>query len=122
MSVKMRLTRIGSNKKPFYRIVIMDSKTQRDGKYLDVVGTYNPLTKPAAVQFVEEKVEKWLTCGAIPSETVYNLLKKINFWEKKQLKAQGLDEVAIQEKISQKMTAGERNKKKKIKKVSDASA
>ncbi|MBP7460688.1 MAG: 30S ribosomal protein S16 [Candidatus Delongbacteria bacterium] len=122
MSVKMRLTRIGSNKKPFYRIVIMDSKTQRDGKFLDIVGTYNPLTSSAGIQFSEDKIEKWLAEGAIPSETVYNLLKRINFWEKKQLKAQGLDESAIQERIAQKKSTGERNKKKKIKKGSEASA
>lgn len=74
MAVKIRLQRYGSNKKPFYRVVASDSKTPRDGKFLEIIGTYDPLIN--AVNVDAEKVTKWLENGATPTETVKSLFKK----------------------------------------------
>lgn len=74
--VKLRSQRFGSKKKPFYRIVATDSHNPRDGRYIEIVGTYNPLTEPATVKLDEEKVMKWLSVGAKPTDTVKSLLTK----------------------------------------------
>ena len=74
--VKLRAQRFGSAKKPFYRIVATDSHNPRDGRFIEIVGTYNPLTTPATVKFDEEKVLKWLAIGAKPTDTVKSLLSK----------------------------------------------
>ncbi len=74
MAVKLRLTRMGKKKQPVYRVVATDSHTKRDGEYIELIGTYNPLTKPATVNINEEVALKWLNNGAIPSDTVRNLL------------------------------------------------
>ncbi len=74
MAVKMRLRRMGSKKAPFYRIVVADSRSPRDGKFIEEVGYYNPLTEPVEVKVNEEKVNKWLSNGAQPTETVKRLL------------------------------------------------
>ena len=76
MAVKMRLTRLGDKESPFYRIVVADSRVARDAKYIDLVGTYNPLTTPAEVKIDAEKATKWLANGAQPTETVKVLLTK----------------------------------------------
>jgi len=76
MSVKIRLARHGVKKRPFYRIVVADSESPRDGKFLEVVGTYNPLMDPAEVDLKDERVKYWMDQGAIPTGTVKNLLKK----------------------------------------------
>lgn len=76
MSVKIRLTRMGSKKKPFYRIVASSVDTRRDGRPLEYLGFYNPMTNPAEVQIDSEKLKKWLDQGANPTETVRSLLKK----------------------------------------------
>lgn len=76
MAVKMRLTRLGDKRTPFYRIVVSDSRVTRDGKYIDLVGTYNPLTNPAEVKIDAEKANTWLKNGAQPTETVKALLVK----------------------------------------------
>jgi len=76
VAVKIRLLRLGRKKKPFYRIVAIDSRSRRDGRYLDKLGYYDPLTKPATVQLEKEKIAKWLDQGAVPTETVFNLLQK----------------------------------------------
>ena len=73
--VKMRLTRLGKKKKPFYRIVVADAASPRDGRFIDEVGTYDPMQEPAAVKFDEELTKKWLADGARPTETVARLLK-----------------------------------------------
>ena len=75
MAVKLRLTRTGSKKRPFYRIVATNSSTRRDGRPLEYLGYYNPMTNPAKVEVDREKVKKWLDLGAEASETVRNLLK-----------------------------------------------
>ena len=74
--VKLRAQRFGSAKKPFYRIVATDSHNPRDGRFIEIVGTYNPLTTPATVKFDEEKVLKCLANGAKPTDTVKSLLSK----------------------------------------------
>ena len=76
MAVKMRLTRMGAKKAPFYRVVVADERSPRDGKFIDEIGYYNPLTNPAEVKIDAEKAEKWLNNGAQPTETVKSLLKK----------------------------------------------
>jgi small subunit ribosomal protein S16 len=76
MAVKMRLARHGATKKPFYRIVVADNECPRDGRYLENVGTYNPLQNPAQVTLKTDRVLYWLQQGAIPTDTVRNLLKK----------------------------------------------
>ncbi len=74
--VKLRSQRFGSKKNPFYRIVATDSRNPRDGRYIEIVGTYDPLANPVKVTFDEEKVQKWLAVGAKPTDTVKSLLKK----------------------------------------------
>ncbi|GEO66234.1 30S ribosomal protein S16 [Levilactobacillus spicheri] len=74
MSVKIRLKRMGSKKRPFYRIVVADSRSPRDGRFIENVGTYNPVTTPAQVKLNEESIMNWLNNGAQPSDTVKNLL------------------------------------------------
>ena len=76
MSVKIRLKRMGSKKRPFYRIVVADSRSPRDGRFIDTVGTYNPLTQPEQVTLKEEAIMGWLNNGAQPSDTVRNILSK----------------------------------------------
>ncbi len=75
MAVKLRLTRVGSKKNPVYRIVAADSRSPRDGKFLEIVGRYNPQTDPSTIELDEEKVRDWLSKGAQPSGTVARLLK-----------------------------------------------
>lgn len=76
MAVKLRLKRMGAKRKPFYRIVAADSRVTRDGKVIELVGTYNPNTNPAEVKINEELALKWLNNGAIPTDTVRDLLSK----------------------------------------------
>ncbi len=76
MAVKIRLARLGRTKKPFYRIVVANSEAARDGKFLAVVGTYDPLKNPAEVKVKQDLVDAWLAKGARPTETVKNLLAK----------------------------------------------
>ncbi len=76
MAVKIRLTRLGDKKSPFYRVVVADSRAPRDGKFIDNIGTYNPLTDPAEIKIDAEKAEKWLKNGATPTDTAKQLLVK----------------------------------------------
>lgn len=76
MALKLRLTRMGSKKRPFYRIVALDSATRRDGRALDYLGHYNPMTKPAEIVINMEKVKQWQDKGAKPSNTVRSLIKQ----------------------------------------------
>jgi len=80
MAVKIRLARHGAKKKPFYRIVVANSESPRDGKYLENVGTYDPLFDPAKVILKSERIKYWIDQGAKPSVTVRNLLKKEGFF------------------------------------------
>ena len=76
MAVKMRLKRIGAKKQPSYRVVIADCRSPRDGRFIEQIGFYNPLTNPVDIRIDAEKAQKWLACGAQPTETVKSLLKK----------------------------------------------
>jgi len=89
MAVKIRLTRMGRKKAPFYRVVVADSRSPRDGKVIDSIGTYNPLTTPAEIKIDEEAAQKWLDNGAIPTDTVKNLLSKAGIMEKYHNSKQG---------------------------------
>ncbi len=82
MAVKLRLTRMGKKKQPVYRVVATDSHQKRDGEYIELVGTYNPLTNPATLKINEEVALKWLNNGAIPSDTVKNLLSEAGIMKK----------------------------------------
>ncbi|WP_076635953.1 30S ribosomal protein S16 [Lactiplantibacillus plantarum] len=82
MSVKIRLKRMGSKKNPFYRIVVADSRSPRDGRFIAQVGIYNPLTEPAQVKLEEEDILGWLNNGAQPSDTVKNILSKAGIMKK----------------------------------------
>lgn len=75
MAVKMRLKRVGAKKKPYYRIVIADERSPRDGKFIEQVGTYNPLANPSEIKFDGEKAREWLKKGVQPTDTVKKLLK-----------------------------------------------
>ncbi|CAN5253710.1 30S ribosomal protein S16 [soil metagenome] len=78
MAVRMRLTRVGSKKNPVYRVVVADSRSPRDGKFIEIVGRYNPQHDPSLIEFDEEKVKEWLSKGVQPSGTVQKLLKAKN--------------------------------------------
>ncbi len=82
MAVKIRLKRMGSKKKPFYRIVVADSRSPRDGRIIEKVGTYNPVAVPAEVKIDEELALQWLSKGAQPSDTVRNLLSQEGIMKK----------------------------------------
>jgi small subunit ribosomal protein S16 len=76
MAVKIRLKRIGAKKTPFYRVVVADERSPRDGKFIEEIGYYNPLTNPVDIKIDAEKAQKWIKNGAQPTETVRSLLKK----------------------------------------------
>ena len=78
MAVKIRLRRMGAKKAPFYRVVVADSRYPRDGRFIEEIGTYNPMTEPATVEIDAEKAKKWIGNGAQPTDTVKALLKKSN--------------------------------------------
>jgi len=82
MAVKIRLKRMGAKKSPFYRLVVADSRSPRDGRFIEEIGYYNPLTTPADVKIDEEKALKWMLNGAKPSDTVRNLFSKAGIMEK----------------------------------------
>lgn len=82
MAVKLRLKRMGSKKKPFYRIVAADSRSPRDGRFIETVGTYDPTKEPAIMTVNEEVAMKWLRDGAIPTDTVRNIFKQEGILEK----------------------------------------
>ena len=81
MSVKIRLKRIGAKKAPFYRVVVADSRYPRDGRFIEEIGYYNPLTLPAEIKIDSEKAQNWIKNGAQPTETVKSLLKKAGITE-----------------------------------------
>jgi small subunit ribosomal protein S16 len=75
MAVRMRLTRVGSKKNPIYRVVVADQRSPRDGRFIEIVGRYNPQTDPSTIDLDEDKVRGWLSKGAQPSNTVARLIK-----------------------------------------------
>ena len=83
MATKIRLRRQGAKKAPFYRVVVADSRSPRDGRCIEELGYYNPISNPVELKIDEEKALKWLKTGAEPSETVKSLLKKAGIWQKR---------------------------------------
>jgi small subunit ribosomal protein S16 len=78
VAVKLRLTRVGSKKNPIYRVVAADSRSPRDGKFIEIVGRYNPQTDPSTIELDEEKIKSWLDKGAQPTDSVRRLMKAKN--------------------------------------------
>lgn len=76
MAVKIRLRRMGAKKAPFYRVVVADSRYPRDGRFIEEIGTYNPMTEPADIKIDADKAKKWIANGAQPTDTVKSILKK----------------------------------------------
>ena len=101
MAVRLRLRRTGRRNLPAYKVVAADSRSPRDGRFIESVGTYNPLRNPAEIKFNEEKAFKWLKRGALPSDTVRSLLRKTGLWYKWYLIKKGLDEAAISQKLGE---------------------
>jgi len=82
MAVKIRLKRMGAKKRPFYRVVVADSRSPRDGKFIEEIGYYNPISEPIVVKINDERAIKWLNDGAQPTDTVKDLFKKFGVYEK----------------------------------------
>jgi small subunit ribosomal protein S16 len=101
LAVRLRLKRTGRKNQPSYKVVAADSRSPRDGRFIESVGTYNPLRNPAEIKFNEEKAFKWLKRGALPTDTVRSLLRKSGLWYKWYLLKKGLDEPAIAQKLDE---------------------
>lgn len=82
MATKIRLMRMGRKKRPFYRLVVADSRTRRDGAFIEIIGTYNPLPNETELKIDEEKALKWLSVGAIPTDTAKSLMSKLGIIKK----------------------------------------
>ena len=119
MAVHIRLRRMGKKKQPFYRIVAADHRRARDGRFIEILGTYNPMTVPAQVKLFEERVTKWLNDGAKPSDTVSTLFTQIGFTEKylKLKKGEDVSSIEIKTEITER-----RKKTKGMKKAVAAEA
>ena len=96
MSVKLRLRRMGKKRQPYYKIVAADARSPRDGKFLEAVGTYNPMLQPHAITLIEDRVLYWLGVGAQPTDTVRSILRQTGVSLKKELQKRGLTEEQIQ--------------------------
>jgi small subunit ribosomal protein S16 len=81
VSVRIRLRRMGAKKQPFYRVVVADSRSPRDGRFLDTIGTYNPRSEPVAIDIDREKTLKWLEEGALPTDSARSLLSQAGIWQ-----------------------------------------
>lgn len=124
MAVHIRLRRMGAKKRPFYRIVATDSRCARDGRFLEILGTYNPIPKPAMVKVFEERITKWLDRGAVPSDTVSSLLTQIGFTEKygKAKKGEDTSEIALKATITERRKKTRKMKKAAVATVEEAPA
>jgi small subunit ribosomal protein S16 len=118
LAVKLRLRRMGKKKQPIYKVVAADARSPRDGKFLEAVGVYNPLTKPHTVELNEDRVMYWLNNGAQPTDTVKSLLRQKGITLKKELIKKKLPEEKIQEELEnwQKLKEAGTNKKSAMKK------
>ncbi len=99
MAVKLRLRRMGRKKRPYYRIVAADSRSPRDGRFIEEIGTYNPIVTPSSVEVQEDRALYWLGVGAIPTTTVKNLLSKKGIILRHDLSKRGLAEDKIEEEM-----------------------
>ena len=100
MSVKIRLKRMGTKKRPFYRIVATDSRNRRDGRFIEELGYYDPLTNPPNINIKEDLIMKWMGCGAIPSENVEGLLRRTGTLKKWTLVKEGVPADQIDAKLA----------------------
>ena len=101
MAVKLRLRRIGKKRQPVYKVVAADARSPRDGKFIEAIGLYNPKTDPAEINIQEERALYWLGVGAIPTDTVRNLLQKSGILLKRELLKEGLDEEKINARMEE---------------------
>lgn len=132
MAVKLRLRRMGKKKQPIYKMVAADSRSPRDGKFLEAVGFYNPLTNPHTLDLKEDRIMYWLNVGAQPTHTVKSLLRQQGIILKKELISKGLDEEKVKSELenwqkvkeagSKKKTDKKLSKKAKAKKEAEATA
>jgi small subunit ribosomal protein S16 len=116
LAVKLRLRRMGKKKQPIYKIVAADSRSPRDGKFLEAVGFYNPLTNPHTLDLKEDRILYWLNVGAQPSSTVKSLLRQKGITLKKELMSKGFDEEKIKSEIDNWQKMKEASSKKKTEK------
>jgi small subunit ribosomal protein S16 len=116
LAVKLRLRRMGKKKQPIYKIVAADSRSPRDGKFLEAIGFYNPLTNPHTLDLKEDRILYWLNVGAQPSSTVKSLLRQKGITLKKELMSKGLDEEKIKSEIDNWQKMKEASSKKKTEK------
>ncbi|MBK7379973.1 MAG: 30S ribosomal protein S16 [Ignavibacteriales bacterium] len=126
MAVKLRLRRMGKKKQPMYKVVAADSRSPRDGKFLEAVGSYNPLTNPHTVELLEDRIFYWLNVGAQPTDTVRSLLRQKGILMKRELARRGLGEDKIKEELDNwvklreaKNSAVKKRKKNKKKAVTE---
>ncbi|MBN1153724.1 30S ribosomal protein S16 [candidate division KSB1 bacterium] len=118
MAVKLRLRRIGKKKKPHYRIVAIDSRVSRDGKYIDKLGNYNPLENPPEISVDEQKVLLWLNRGAIPTDTVRSLFRRVGIMMKWHLMKKGYSAEKIEEEFKKwELLRSEKEKREEALKV-----
>ncbi len=116
MAVKLRLRRMGKKKQPIYKVVAADTRSPRDGKFLEAVGIYNPLTNPHTVDLKEDRVHYWLDNGAQPTDTVKSLLRQKGITLKKELTKKQLSEEKIQEELENWQKLKEAGAAKKVQK------
>jgi small subunit ribosomal protein S16 len=107
---------MGAKKRPFYRIVAIDSRLARDGRFVEILGTYNPIEKPAIVSIVEDKMCKWIEEGAVMSDTVNTLLAQVGFWEKynKAKKGEDVSAMVLRKTITERPKKTRRMKKASV--------
>lgn len=132
MAVKLRLRRMGKKKQPIYKMVAADSRSPRDGKFLEAVGFYNPLTKPHTLELKEDRILYWLNVGAQPTHTVKSLLRQEGITLKKELISKGFDEEKVKSELenwqkmkeagSKKRTEKKLSRKAKAKQEAEAAA
>ena len=126
MAVKLRLRRMGKKKQPLYKVVAADARSPRDGKFLEAIGTYNPLTNPHTVDIKEDRALYWLNAGAQPTDTVKSLLKQKGIILKRELQRRGMSEDKIQSEMENwtkiKEASGTTKKSGKKKKTDTAPA
>ena len=125
LAVKIRLKKMGSKKRPFYRLIAADSRSPRDGRFLETLGHYNPMVEPAEIMIDEDKVHKWLNNGAKPTVNAANLLKSQGILERWELRKQGVSIAELDAKIEErraKQPKAQPKEKKKLSKKAIAAA
>ena len=117
MAATIRLRRMGAKKRPFYRLVAIDTRKARNGRFIDILGYYHPIEKPAKVSLDEEKIYKWLDDGAMTSDTVSSIFKETGLWDKwdKKNSGENIAEIELKTELT------ERTKKRKPKKAEESS-